>query len=109
MPEKQTIYHKDHGAAEMAAIDARSALQNHAAEWASKPWPKAAEAPKPAPAAADPVAPFATKAKTAGWHGIFDANGLQIGKNMREDDAKAFDAMSDEDKAEYVKAELAAS
>lgn len=75
--------------------------------WAEGKKPDASSA-KP-DATVEPVAPFATKEKKGGWYGIFDANGLQIGKNLREDDAKAFDAMSDEDKAEYVKAELADS
>lgn len=101
------IFHKTAGEQEMYDIDARAAVSKFPNEWSDKPWPATKEAEKLA--SGDPVAPFATKAKTAGWFGIFDANGLQIGKNMREDDAKAFDAMSDEDKAEYVKAELADS
>lgn len=105
MPEKMTIYHKNGETAVLDAIDGRRTLREHAAEWAASPWPKA-EAAVPAPAA-DPVAPFEARVKERGWWGIFDANGVQIGGAIRETDATAFNALSEEDKSEYVKAEAA--
>lgn len=109
MPEKMTIYHKNGETAVLDAIDGRHTLREHAAEWAANPWPKA-EAAVPAPAKSsttDPVAPFEARVKERGWWGIFDATGAQIGGAVRETDATAFNALSEEDKAEYVKAEAA--
>lgn len=68
---------------------------------------RSAETPKPAAPVGDPVPPYTAKEKTAGWWGIFDANGAQVGGNMRKPEAESFNGLSDEDKAEYVKAELA--
>jgi hypothetical protein len=52
---------------------------------------------------AGPVAPFLAKDKGGGWWGIFDAKDTEVAKSIRKDDAEAFNTMSDEDKAEYVK------
>lgn len=41
-----------------------------------------------------------------GWWGIFGADGNQVGKSMRKDDAAAFNGLSDEDKAEFVKQDV---
>lgn len=57
---------------------------------------------EPAPAT-DPKPPFVAKEKSKGWWAITDADGNEIGKSIREADATAFNAMSDEDKAEYLK------
>ena len=37
-----------------------------------------------------------------GWWSILDANGQKVGKGLREDDAKAFESLSDEDKAAFA-------
>ena len=37
-----------------------------------------------------------------GWWSILDANGQKVGKGLREDDAKAFEGLSDEDKAAFA-------
>lgn len=67
-----------------------------------------AETPKPAGTpTGDPVPPYTAKEKTAGWWGIFDANGVQVGGNIRKPDAEAFNAKTDDEKEEHVKAELA--
>lgn len=49
-----------------------------------------------------PVGPFEAKEKSAGWWGIFDAEGNEVGKSIREADAKAFNDMSADDRAAYV-------
>ncbi|MGV4796134.1 hypothetical protein [Rhizobium sp. F40D2] len=46
------------------------------------------------PAADGPKGPFEVKETSPGWHGVFGADGKQIGKNMRADDAEAFKAMT---------------
>lgn len=111
MPEKMTIYRTNGETAVLDAIDARHTLREHGSEWAADPWPKADAATQaPAPAqtpAKDPAAPFEARVKERGWWGIFDATGAQIGGAIRETDATAFNALSEEDKAEYVKAEAA--
>lgn len=69
---------------------------------------KPAEPSKPSGGSTvEPVAPFAAKEKTGGWWAIFDANDKQVGGNMRKPEADAFNAKSDDEKAEAVKAELA--
>ena len=97
------IYHIDAGETEMYEIDARDALAKFPKEWSEKPWPEKEETTDEPED--EPKAPFAAKEKTAGWWGIFDADGNQVGKNMRADDAKAFNDLSEDDKAEYVKSE----
>lgn len=55
-----------------------------------------------------PAGPFTVDDGGNGWWSILDAKGEKVGKGLREDDAKAFDTMSDEDKtafaAEHAKA-----
>ncbi|MEC5289391.1 MULTISPECIES: hypothetical protein [unclassified Aurantimonas] len=64
---------------------------------------------KAEPAKAEPEQPPAAKAGTyeavdagRGWFKIHDATGKVVGKSMREDDANAFNAMSDADRAAAV-------
>ncbi|MBB3313637.1 hypothetical protein FHT78_005431 [Rhizobium sp. BK196] len=79
----------------------------HAWEGQQK-WKKPVDAPKPAASSTtEPVAPYMAKEKTGGWWAIFDANNAQVGGNMRKPEADAFNAKSDDEKAEAVKAELA--
>jgi TolA-binding protein len=49
-----------------------------------------------------PAGPYEVKETSAGWFGIFGANGEQIGKNMRSGDAETFKSMSPEDQAAYL-------
>ncbi|WJR66960.1 hypothetical protein QTA58_22675 [Neorhizobium sp. CSC1952] len=49
-----------------------------------------------------PIGPFEVKETSPGWFAIFGADGKQIGNKMREDDAKAFQAMSPDDQAKYL-------
>lgn len=65
--------------------------------------------PSEVPALNAPTAPYEARDKGHGWWGIFDSKGTPIGESIRKDDAAAFNEMSDEDKEEYVKAELAKS
>lgn len=106
------IYHITDGEKEMYEIDARAAVKGFPKEWADEPWPtsKASAKPSTAENSSDELtAPFEGKDKGAGWWAIFDANGKQVGGNIRKPEAESFNAMSEEDKAEYVKAETAAS
>jgi PHD/YefM family antitoxin component YafN of YafNO toxin-antitoxin module len=48
------------------------------------------------------VGPFEVKETSAGWFGIFGADGNQVGKNMRAADADAFKAMTPEEQTAYV-------
>lgn len=45
------------------------------------------------------------KEDAPGWYQVYDAEGVAVGKAMRQADADAFNALSAEDKAEFVKAE----
>jgi hypothetical protein len=54
------------------------------------------------PKLTEPAGAFSVKETSPGWFGIFGADGAQIGKNMRESDAKAFEAMSPEDQKAYL-------
>ena len=56
-----------------------------------------------------PTAPFVARDKGRGWWAIFDSKGVQVGGSIREEEAESFNALSEEDKAEYVKAETAKS
>lgn len=111
------VYHvaKPEIPVEMYEIDAKNAIREFPDEW----FEKSADAAKakgagkkdkepavPVPAA-DPKGPFEAKAKGAGWWAIFDADGKEVGKSMREDDAAAFNSLTDDEKLEYAKAELA--
>jgi hypothetical protein len=85
----------------------------HEVEKARLAWPdtwKAMKAKASASAAdTEPAAPFEGRDKGAGWWGIFDSNGKQIGGNIRKPEAESFNGLSDEDKAEWLKSELAKS
>lgn len=109
------LYHidaADGAPTEMYEIDAREALAKFPKEWSDTPWPakkKAPEEPKSSTPASEPKAPFEAKSKGSGWWAIFDADGAEVGKSMREPDAEAFNAMSDDDKLEFVKSEITQS
>lgn len=49
-----------------------------------------------------PKAPFQAKQKSPGWFAIYDADGKEVGKAFREDDAKAFNALDDAAKQKAV-------
>lgn len=66
--------------------------------------------PKSTPAPVNPAdftAPFEARDKGRGWWGIFDSKGTQIGGGIREAEGKSFNEMTEEEKQEYVNAELA--
>lgn len=65
--------------------------------------------PSEVPALEAPVAPFEAREKGRGWWGIFDSKGTQIGGGIREADGVEFNKFSEEEKQEYVNAELAKS
>lgn len=46
---------------------------------------------------------YEARDKGEGWWGIFDADGNQVGKSLRKDDAAGFNELSAEEKAEFVK------
>jgi hypothetical protein len=52
-------------------------------------------------------AKYEAKHKGGGTYAIFDGDGKEAGKALSRDDAEAFNKMSDEDKAEFVKSEAA--
>lgn len=52
-----------------------------------------------------PVAPFLAKDTGGGWWTITDVNGQAVGKKLRAADAEAFNGLSEEDKAEFLKGE----
>lgn len=92
----------------------------HEVEKARLNWPatwkaikaKAAAASEPASdlaGSANPTPPFVGRDKGAGWWGIFDSTDKQVGPNMRKPEAESFNGLSDDDKAEWVKSELAKS
>lgn len=123
MPEKMTIYRVGGERAEMYAVDARRALQAHPNEWfgtaaaAKEAAPKKeATAPVPAPApaqeapAAAPVPAPETPALEAkhrgkGSYSVLDASGAEVMEGLSKEDAEAFNAMTADEKAEYVKTE----
>ncbi|MBB4066755.1 hypothetical protein [Gellertiella hungarica] len=110
MPVKTTLYHIDHGAAELDSYDARRVLQEHPAEWRAEPWPKDGKPSLPAGAITSELkGPFEARDKGKGWWAIYDADGAEVGKSIREPDAVAFNEMSDDEKAEYAKAHAAES
>jgi hypothetical protein len=55
-----------------------------------------------APKVTEPAGAFIVKETSPGWFGVFGEDEKQIGKNMRENDAKAFEAMSPEDQKAYL-------
>lgn len=68
---------------------------------------KVGHIPSEVPALEAPVGPFEAREKGRGWWGIFDSKGVQVGGAIREPEGKSFNDLSDEDKQEYVNAELA--
>lgn len=56
-----------------------------------------------------PKPPFGAKDKGQGWWGIFDADGVEVGKSIRKDDAEVFNAASDEDRLAFVTSAQAAT
>lgn len=52
-------------------------------------------------------APYEARAKddAPGWFQVYDSAGNPVGKAMRQADAESFNALSDADKAEFVKAD----
>lgn len=108
----KTIYHKQNGPQEMYEIDARAAVSRHPAEWSNEPWPEGVVT------ASEPVEPgtgggvveiYEAREKGKGWWAIYDANGTEMGKSIRENDGVAFNQMTAEDRAEYVAAHVAES
>lgn len=63
--------------------------------------------PSEVPALEAPVAPFEAREKGRGWWAIYDSKGTQIGGGIREADGVEFNKFSEEEKQEYVNAELA--
>lgn len=52
---------------------------------------------------ADPApSAYSIKEKGAGWYAIVDAQGEEVGKALRKDDAEAFEALTDQDKADFA-------
>ena len=56
----------------------------------------------PADAPEAPEGPFTVQDDGKGWFSIRDGKGEKVGKALREDDAKAFETLSDEDKAAFA-------
>lgn len=54
------------------------------------------------PGDAAPVGPFTVEDGGKGWWSILDAKGEKVGKGLREDDANAFETLSDDDKAAFA-------
>jgi hypothetical protein len=114
----KTVYHTSAPTkgVEMYEIDAKIAVANFPKEWSTEAWPedvaKAAEgeqAPSDPPPPGDPNVRFEARDKGHGWWGVFDSSDNQIGDNLRKPEAESFNGLSDEDKAEWVKSELAKS
>lgn len=53
----------------------------------------------------EPKGPLEARDTGSGWWTIFDADGKEVGKKLRKDNAEAFNEMSDEDRAAFVKDE----
>jgi hypothetical protein len=68
---------------------------------------KVGHIPSEVPALEAPVGPFEAREKGRGWWAIYDSKGVQVGGGIREPEGKSFNDLSDEDKQEYVNAELA--
>ncbi|PZR36485.1 hypothetical protein [Caulobacter segnis] len=50
-------------------------------------------------------APYDVRETSPGWFQIYDASGAEVGKKLRKDDAEAFAALTDEEKADFLKGE----
>lgn len=118
MPNKMTIYRVGGESAEMDAIDARRTLQSHANEWFSTAADAKAATPKPAPAPAPAAVPevapapapaekpaLEAKHRGKGSYSVLDASGAEVMEGLSKEDAEAFNAMTADEKAEYVKTE----
>ena len=101
------VYFKDdpETPVEMFEIDAKTAVAQHPSEWSFDPWKKASKASAKAAATVS----YSSKDNGDGTFSIIDNAGAVAVKSISADDAKAFDDMSDADKAAYVKAETASS
>ena len=120
----KTIHHIDKGETEMYAIDANDALARHPLEWSEKPWTDGARSK----ARAELEKQNGTGQGSTGTvlstnpdlQGALDPNKLEarhrgrgswsimrgdeeLKEGLSKDDAEAFNALSDEEKAEYVK------
>jgi len=82
------------------AVDVTDA--KHLAKFEGNAFFEVLAAEEPAPAAVVPVGPFVAVEKSAGWWAITDKDGAFVGKSFRENDAVAFNSMTDEEKAAYV-------
>lgn len=49
-----------------------------------------------------PAGPFTVEDGGKGWWSILDAKGEKVGKGLREDDAKAFGALTEAEQAEFA-------
>lgn len=47
-------------------------------------------------------ATYSVKEQSAGWLAVVDADGKPVTKNLRQDDVKDFDGLSDEDKTTFI-------
>lgn len=68
---------------------------------------KVGHIPSEVPALEAPVAPFEAREKGRGWWAIYDSKGTQIGGGIREAEGNSFNGLTEEEKQEYVNAELA--
>lgn len=59
----------------------------------------------PSDPAAPSGAPYDVRETSPGWFQIYDASGAEVGKKLRKDDAEAFAALTDEEKADFLKDE----
>lgn len=104
MPEKMTIYRVGGERAEMDAVDARRTLQTHPNEWfGTAAAAKEAAPKKEAPAAETPA--LEAKHRGKGSYSVLDASGAEVMEGLSKEDAEAFNAMTADEKAEYVKTE----
>lgn len=70
--------------------------------WAGRYTVLGAESAEKTPVTNEPKGPFEARDKGQGWWAIYDADGAEVGKAMRKDDAEAFNAASDDDKAAFL-------
>jgi len=103
MPEKMTIYRVTGEKAKMDAIDARQTMQAHPNDW----FPTAAAAKEAAPKKEEtaPAPALEAKHRGKGSYSILDASGSEVMEGLSKEDAEAFNALTADEKAEYVKTE----
>lgn len=80
--------------ADLSAIEAEMMVHS--------PYVEIAEAGKAPAKKAETAGAYEARETSRGWFKVHDAGGKIVGKAMREDDAKAFNALSDADKAAAV-------